>query len=141
MILAKVSRVISAPVAEVWAVTSSFGAIRAWMPSVTKVSQQGFGLGAMRTVSSRFGLAQEKLEEIDPLRFRLRYSITSIDREQIKGLMGGTTLTALGDETKTTWLVEAAQFDGDPAFVAGAFEGFIIEGLNGLAKFLGAGIR
>jgi len=42
--LVSLSRTLSAPIGEVWAVTSSFGTIQAWMRHVTRVAIRGAGV-------------------------------------------------------------------------------------------------
>lgn len=142
MNLATLSRVIDAPIGEVWAITSAFGAIRAWMPGIDKVSVEGAGIGARRTVATRGTVAVETLIELDGEKHRVRYTIAAPGMDRIRNLVGGTDLVALDDRsTRITWVAEVDSAEGDPAPIAAYLGGFIAESLAGLGAFMQVPMR
>jgi len=140
MILLSVSRVLKAPIDEVWAITSSFGAAGAWIPGVTRVTLKGYGVGAVRFVSTAFGVVEETLTSIDPDRHRIRYNAKTPGMEMLNDCVGGTDLVAISaTQTRIDWVIEAdhaVDLTGVAAFLTEFFEA----GIAGLAKFLGASL-
>ena len=140
MILLSVSRVLNAPIDEVWAITSSFGAAGAWIPGVTRVTLIGYGIGAVRFVSTSFGIVEERLASIDPDQHRIRYNAKSPGMEILNDCVGGTDLVAISEtQTRIDWVIEADQavdLQGVATFLTEFFEA----GIGGLAKFLGASL-
>jgi carbon monoxide dehydrogenase subunit G len=136
--LLTVSRVLHAPIDEVWAITSSFGAVAAWIPGITKVRMSGYGIGAVRFVSTGFGVVEERITLIDPDLHRIRYSANAPGMDMLKDCAGGIDLIALGDGvTRVDWALEAdyeVDLQGADAFMRQFFEG----GIVGLAGILGA---
>ncbi len=137
MILLSVSRVLNAPIDEVWAITSAFGAAGAWIPGVTRVTLTGYGVGAVRFVSTAFGIVEETLTLIDPDQHRIRYNAKSPGMEVLNDCVGGTDLVAISaTQTRIDWVIEAERevdLQGVAAFLTEFFEA----GIAGLAKFLG----
>jgi len=142
MRLISISRILDAPIGDVWAITSSFGAARAWMPAVKRVSMVGAGVGAERTVVTPMGSAVERLLEIDAERHRVRYSVNADAFEMIEGLTGGTDLLVVSaDRTKIFWIVDAEEVKGDTAPLVAALSGFIEDSIAGLARFLAVSLE
>jgi carbon monoxide dehydrogenase subunit G len=138
MILLTVSRVLNAPIDEVWAMTSSFGAVGAWIPGVTRVTLTGYGVGAVRFVSTAVGIVEETLTLIDPDRHRIRYNAKAPGMEMLNDCLGGTDLVALNaTQTRIDWVIEA-DHAVDLTGIAGFLTEFFEAGIAGLAKFLGA---
>jgi carbon monoxide dehydrogenase subunit G len=132
-----VSRVINAPIDEVWAVTSSFGALQAWMPGVEKVSIKGAGVSAVRTVTLAAGVAEEHLRELDYAHHRVRYALPVSITTQLEGMVGGTDLQAIdANTTRITWVVLADKATGDLAPVRASLTMFINGCIDGLARLL-----
>jgi carbon monoxide dehydrogenase subunit G len=126
-----------APIGEVWAMTSAFGAIRAWMPAVARVSLVGAGIGAERSVSGSMGNAVERLVELDPEQHRVRYSVNASGLEWLKNLTGQTRLEKVAaDRTRLEWTIEAGEVDGDVKPLVPAFSQFVEDGIAALARFL-----
>jgi carbon monoxide dehydrogenase subunit G len=132
-----ISRTLHAPIGEVWALTSAFGAIRAWMPAVARVSLVGAGIGAERTVSGTMGSAVERLVELDPEQHRVRYAVNGPGLEWLKNLTGQTRLESLAeDRTRLEWTIEASEVDGDVRPLVPGFSQFMEDGIAALARFL-----
>jgi carbon monoxide dehydrogenase subunit G len=141
MRLVTVSRVIHAPIDEVWAITSSFGAVGTWIPGVSHVAVTGFGVGAVRSVPTEYGTAMERLTLVDADLHRVRYVVTAPGMEILEQCSGGIDLTAIGpDRTRLDWVVEAetaVDLQGIDALLTQFFEA----GIVGLAKLLGVGFE
>ncbi len=137
MRLLTVSKVLNAPIDEVWAITSSFGAAGAWIPGVTRVTLTGYGVGAVRVVSTAFGIVEETLTAIEPGQHRIRYNAKTPGMEILNDCVGGTDLVAVSaTQTRIDWVIEAdhaVDLTGVAAFLTEFFEA----GISGLAKFLG----
>lgn len=137
MKILSIARTLHAPIGEVWALTSAFGAIRAWMPAVARVSLVGAGVGAERSVSGTMGNAVERLVELDPEEHRVRYSVNVAGLEWLKNLTGQTRLvTVAANRTRLEWTIEAAEADGDVAPLIPGFSQFVEDGIAALARFL-----
>lgn len=142
MRLISISRILDAPIGDVWAVTSSFGAARAWMPAVTRVSLLGAGVGAERTVVTSMGTVVERLLELNAERHRVRYSVSGAGFNMIEGFTGGTELTEVSpDRTKIVWSAEAEAISGDTAPLIAVLSGFIEDSIAGLARFLAVSLE
>lgn len=131
-----VSRRLYAPIGEVWALTSSFGAAATWIPSVSRVALTGYGVGAVRTVTAAFGVLEERLTLIDPDQHRIRYTAETDGMDWLKDCVGGIDLTAISpDQTRVDWVLES-----DKAVDIREAESFLTEffeaGIGGLAKVL-----
>jgi carbon monoxide dehydrogenase subunit G len=137
MRLFTVARMLHAPVDEVWAITSSFGAVATWIPGVSRVALTGCGVGAVRMVTVPFGVMEERLTLLDPDRHRIRYSAKGEGMEWLKDCVAGTDLTAIGpDRTRVDWILEsdeAVDIKEHEDFLSQFFEA----GIAGLAKVLG----
>lgn len=132
-----ITRDIHAPIDEVWAVTSSFGTLQAWMPMVQKVAITGAGIGAIRRVTLASGTADEHLLEADAQRHRMRYALIAEVTSQFEGLVGGTDLVAVdAATTRLTWIVTAEKASGDLQPVVDYLSLFINSCIDGLAAFL-----
>jgi hypothetical protein len=122
--------------------TSAFGAIRAWMPAVARVSVVGAGIGAERTVSGTMGNAEERLVELDPERHVVRYSVAASGLEWLKDLTGQTQLETVAiNQTRLEWTIEVSGVDGDVTPLLPGFSQFVEEGIAGLGKFLGVRVE
>lgn len=132
-----VSRTLHVPVAQAWAITSSFGAAATWIPGVSRVALTGYGVGAVRQVHTQFGIAEEQLALIDPDQHRLRYKVTAPGMDFMRDCLGGIDLTALSpDRTRVDWVIESDQpvdLKAAEPFLRQFFEA----GIAGLAKVLG----
>ena len=142
MQVATISRTLSAPIGDVWAITSAFGALKAWMPAVTGCSLEGAGLGAVRTVSLRNGaVSLERLDKVDPARHRVRYAITAPGLSVSRGMVSGTDLESLGPQrTRLTWEITAEAIE-NADLIRPVLENFVLENIGGLAALLGCGIE
>ncbi len=140
MKLFSVSRVLNAPIDQIWAITSSFGAAGAWIPGVTRVRLTGYGVGAVRVVSTPFGVVEETLTAIEPGQHRIRYNAKARGMEILNDCLGGTDLVAISaPQTRIDWVIEA-DHAVDLTEVAAFLTEFFEAGIAGLAKFLGASL-
>jgi carbon monoxide dehydrogenase subunit G len=138
MRLLTVSRVLHAPIAEVWAITSSFGAVGAWIPGVTHVALTGIGIGAVRSVTTAYGIAVERLTVLDADHHRVRYVVTAPGMDILEHCAGGIDLTAISpDRTRVDWVVEA-ETEVDLQSIAPTLMQFFEAGIGGLAKLIHA---
>lgn len=100
------SKLVNAPVDEVWAIISAWGSERFWFPGVTVSSVKGFGIGAVRTLT--FANANmsvsERLDSADPATHTISYSILQND-SRMKNPRAELSLEAIGDgdQTRFTW--------------------------------------
>lgn len=135
--LATATRILDAPIGAVWAVTSSFGTIQAWIPGISAVSIAGAGVGAVRSVIWQGVSVDERLVEVDAARHRMRYTVEAAVLEGIGGLHGSTELTAIdAHRTRIDWIAEAATADGDVAPIIAMLADFNAASIAGLAAFL-----
>lgn len=133
-----VQEIINVPIEQVWSLASSFGAIKAWMPSIKSVTIEGNGVGAVRTVGSMAGLVQEKLEVLDPSNHVISYRIVDPTPLPAKGGFGTWKLESIGEnKTKVTWIADAEEIDdAGIAFIKPIYEGFMADSLAGFVKAL-----
>lgn len=131
---------INLPVEQVWSLASSFGGIKAWMPSIKWLTIEGEGMGAVRTVMSLAGIAHEKLEVLDNKNHYISYRILDPIPLPVKGGFGSWKLESIGEEkekTKVTWVADAEEIDDEGvAFIKPIYAGFMKESLAGFCKAL-----
>lgn len=139
MQIASISRIIAAPVGEVWGITSAFGAMRAWMPGIARCALEGVGVGAVRTAELPSGaVVRERLEVMDPERHRMRYLIVGGGASGATNMAGEIALEAVdGDRTRITWISEADEVPDLPQVRAYA-QRAIAGNIEALARLLGA---
>ncbi|KAH7215541.1 hypothetical protein DER44DRAFT_806610 [Fusarium oxysporum] len=83
--LSHATRIIHAPIGQVWGIVASFGGESLWFPNVTKSSLEGFGVGSVRSLWFGNGPTgkdnwdespvREKLVSADPATHSLRWQI------------------------------------------------------------------
>ena len=140
--LATARRIIDAPIGQVWAVTSSFGTIQAWIPGITEVSIEGAGIGAVRTVTWQGATVREQLTEIDADLHHVRYALHADVLVGLHAPRGGTDLTALDDgATLIEWVSEAEATNGDVSPMGAMLDDFMNASIDGLARLLNAPMR
>lgn len=131
-------RIIDAPLEQVWSLASSFGALKAWMPSIKWGTIEGDGVGAVRTLMTIAGVAKERLEILDQKNHVISYRILDPIALPAKGGYGTWKLESLGEEkTKVTWTADAEEVDDEGvAFIKPLYQGFMSDSLAALAKSL-----
>jgi len=78
MVSVKVSERVEASAEKVWQLFRDFGAIQRFSPQIEKVTVEGKGVGAVRTLSLPGGTSlQERLEAFDDAGRRLQYAIVA----------------------------------------------------------------
>lgn len=104
--LMQVTKIINAPVDEVWAIISAWGSERLWFPGVAVSSVKGFGIGSLRTLTFADAnmSVSERLDSADPATHTLSYSILQ-DDDRMKNPRATLSLEAIGggDQTQFTW--------------------------------------
>jgi hypothetical protein len=65
------------PAADVWAVVSNFGDLKAWNPALLSCSAEGRGVGTVRTFTSKVATVKERVDEFDETNMKIGYSILS----------------------------------------------------------------
>lgn len=109
----EVSKVIKAPIGEAWGIISAFGGEKLWFPGVVKSSLEGYGVGAVRslTFANMPKPVRERLESVDAANHTLRYRIFN-EHLKSKSNYATITLEAVDKErTKFTWLGESDLLD------------------------------
>lgn len=126
------------PLEAVWSLVSSFGAIQAWMPSITYCAVDGYGIGATRTVVGLAGEVKETLEVLDDKEHILSYRIQDPVPLPVKGGFGWWKLEKKGEKrTQVTWRAEAEDIKPEAVpVVLKIYEPFMKECLVGLEKAL-----
>ncbi|WP_164737271.1 SRPBCC family protein [Georgenia sp. SYP-B2076] len=132
----RVEQVIAHPVAEVWAVLSSFGGLRGWIPRLESCSLDGAGVGSVRTVTVAGYTVQERLETCDPAAHVISYAVLPPHHFPADDVVGTTRLTGTSDgRTKVEWWCEANVVGSREEFVA-VVERLYRASIRGLDRFL-----
>lgn len=129
---------VNLPIEQVWSLASSFGAPKAWMPSVKWVSVEGEGVGAVRTVMLAAGVAKERLEVLDHKNHVLTYQMLDPTPLPAKGSYATWKLESLSeDKTKITWIAGAEKVDDDGvAMIRPIYQRFMKDSLAAFVKVL-----
>lgn len=110
----QVERECNFPVGRLWAVISAFGCEPIWLPGCTSSSVEGFGVGAIRTMTisnKPYSEAQERLEIVDPEQHLIRFEVVRDDLGDVRN-WGIMFLTPVDEErTKLTWIAESTLAD------------------------------
>ncbi len=133
----EVSGEVAAEAGEVWRLVRDFGGIAAWMPGLESCELEGSGVGAVRTVRMGPVEIRERLEELDEVARRLRYSIVEAPvpaREYlatvvVEELPGGRTRVVWGSRFEPAAGASEADLE---ALFRGVYEG----GIAGLRSAL-----
>ncbi|WP_374411647.1 SRPBCC family protein [Novosphingobium colocasiae] len=100
------------PIADVWALIGTFGALARWHPRVTACELIGDGIGSERRVTLGDWHAVERLEALDPDAHMLEYLMTDCARTILIGVRGRMRLDSTGPDrctfTWTAWLPNPA---------------------------------
>lgn len=128
------------PIEQVWSLVSSFGSIKAWMPSIRWCTIDGHGVGATRTVMAFVGVAHETLEVLDDKEHHISYRIQDWNPSPLpaKGGFGTWKLESKGENsTQITWIADAEQVEVESIpEIQKVYEPFMKECLAGLKKAL-----
>ncbi|KIW90819.1 uncharacterized protein Z519_08602 [Cladophialophora bantiana CBS 173.52] len=126
------------PIEAVWSLVSSFGAIQAWMPSITYCAVDGHGVGATRTVIGLAGEVKETLEVLDDKEHFISYRINDPVPLPAKGGFGSWKLESKGEnKTSIAWTADAEEVavEAIPELQK-VYEPFMKDCLAGLKKAL-----
>jgi len=98
---------ISAPPAEVWTLVKDFGAIGTWHPGLAKVTSEGSGQGATRTITLKSGGdLVESVDDVDDkgmsLGFRLQKE--NVDAFPVSFYSGQITVQPAGEGCEVQWV-------------------------------------
>lgn len=130
-------RIIDAPLEQVWSLASSFGALKAWMPSIKWGTIEGDGVGAVRTLMTIAGVAKERLEILDQKNHVISYRILDPIALPAREATARGNWKALVKKTKVTWTADAEEVDDEGvAFIKPLYQGFMSDSLAALAKSL-----
>lgn len=130
---ARVERIVDHPIGEVWAVVSSFGGLRGWIPGLQVCSLDGVGVGAVRTVTVAGHTVAERLVAIDAAAHLVSYAVMPPHPFPAEGVVGTIRLTAVGQRTNVAWWCEADRVVGSPDLLVRMIEklyGSCIAGLD-----------
>ncbi|KAF7527518.1 hypothetical protein G7054_g10449 [Neopestalotiopsis clavispora] len=102
----QVSKIINAPTGRIWAVIASWGSEKFWFPGVRASSLEGFGVGAIRSMTFAEGnmSVRERLDVADPTNHIIEYTILS-DDHRMKNPRARLSLEEVngGLQTRFTW--------------------------------------
>lgn len=137
---ADVRAVLDHSIDRLWSPIAAFGELDRWAAGVTGCTIEGKGPGAIRTVSLGDRQARERLEAIDSLRHRLRYSVLPPHAMPARNVTSEICLTALDDgRTEVRWRSEASDFTTPPEQVGAGIEKFYRRSLDNLDRMLREG--
>ncbi|KAM6504650.1 hypothetical protein FSOLCH5_015385 [Fusarium solani] len=110
-VVADVTRVINAPIGQIWGIVTSFGAESLWFPGVVTSSLQGYGLGSVRTLHFENGPwgnnFHDKMVVCDPAKHLLRYRVFNDDFPDAGEVYPNIVLEDIdGKSTKLRWFLE-----------------------------------
>jgi carbon monoxide dehydrogenase subunit G len=77
MELMSITARIDHPADAVWDVVADFGGLKRWNPAVRRCAMEGSGVGAVREFEAGPAVVRERIEEYDPARRVISYSIVS----------------------------------------------------------------
>ncbi|KAL4756303.1 SRPBCC family protein [Aspergillus foveolatus] len=106
-LISSVTKIVSIPIGEVWAVISSFGCEKLWFPDMKSVDLKGYGIGSVRTyIFHEPGrIAWERLDYVDVENHVVRFSVFRNDL--LAESVGTMKLKALDQgRTAFTWTAE-----------------------------------
>ncbi|CAM6004987.1 unnamed protein product [Sphagnum balticum] len=131
--------VIQHPLENVWALVSSFGAIKAWMPFIDSCSIDGVGIGAIRTIQVSGDTMKERLEVVNPDTFTISYRLLEPTGLPISGGYGTIRLDSKGEKTtQITWVIDAEEIaSASKQIVVEKFKPLILSSIDGLKEVLG----
>jgi hypothetical protein len=105
---------IHAPIGEVWALLSAFGAPRLWMPKCSLTTVKGFGIGSTRTIAFSANpdiMIRETLDSVDVKNYSIRYYIDRDDLPCIDSYGTFSLKQISRHETEMTWFGESSISD------------------------------
>lgn len=132
---------IDAPIGEVWAIVSAWGSEKLWFPNIMTSSVEGFGIGAVRTLTFKPGefTVSERLESVDPLTHTISYALVrNPDHHRARNPRGRIVLDSLAaTKTRCTWSSEAEWVSEDfKADFAKFIHGMYSEAIDSISKLL-----
>lgn len=140
--LVEVRKTIARPVAEVWSLHSSFGAIKAWMPGidycyVKEDGPQSPAYGATREMGLGPLVVYETLEIWDVKEHILSLRVHDVEGWPVKGIRGSHKLNVISkNETEFIWRADAAEVLGDAEQVKAQLQGLFEGSLESLKRIL-----
>ncbi|KAM5354609.1 hypothetical protein ACJ41O_001256 [Fusarium nematophilum] len=110
-VVADVTRVINAPIGQIWGIVTSFGAESLWFPGVVTSSLEGYGLGSVRTLHFENGPwgnnFHDEMVVCDPAKHLLRYRVLNDDFPDAGEVYPNIVLEGIdGKSTKLRWFLE-----------------------------------
>ena len=140
MIYAEIHEVLDHPVEIIWPEVAAFGAIDRWVDGVTGCEMTGDGPGAVRTVRLGERQVRERLEQIDPVAYCLRYHILPPHLLPAANIRSEIRLIPLeAGRTEMVWRSEATSFDVAPEELGARIETFYRRSIDGLRRLLDRG--
>jgi len=137
MIYAEIHEVLDYPVEIIWRQVAAFGAIDRWVDGVTGCEMAGDGPGAVRIVRLGSRLVRERLEQIDPAAYRLRYHILPPHLLPATNIRSEVRLVPLeAGRTEMVWCSEATGFEVPPDELGARIEIFYRRSIDGLRRLL-----
>ncbi|KAH6842144.1 hypothetical protein AA0119_g11932 [Alternaria tenuissima] len=108
-----VTRIIDAPIGQVWGIVTSFGAEILWFPKCVSSSLEGYGPGSVRTILWEPNQWVNEVREVmlfcDPVKHHLRFQVHNKDvGETAGGIFSNIVLEDIdGKSTKFRWYGES----------------------------------
>ncbi|KAJ4982523.1 bet v i allergen [Stagonosporopsis vannaccii] len=118
-----VTRIINAPIGQVWGIVTSFGAEVLWFPGCVSSSLEGYGPGSVRTIrwepNDWVNGVREVMLFCDPVKHHLRFQVYNEDVGDAMGdLFSNIVLENIDDKsTKFRWYGESTPLE-DPVKMA-----------------------
>ncbi len=137
MTYAEIHEVLDHPVEIIWRQVAAFGAIDRWADGVTGCEMAGEGPGAVRNVWLGERRVRERLEQLDPAAYRLRYHILPPHLLPAANIRSEIRLIPLAaGRTEMVWRSEATDFDVPPEELGARIETFYRRSIDGLRRLL-----
>lgn len=137
------TKIINAPIEMVWAVVSSFGAIKLWMPGIESCHIKPDGpqppeYGATRAVANLGMVMEETLEILDRKEHFCSYRLQDPCPWESRGNRGSIKLTPKGDKTtELRWSLDSEQITEEAkAAVRPMMNAFFASCIEELSKIL-----
>lgn len=137
MIYAEIHEVLDHPVEIIWPQIAAFGTIDRWVDGVTGCEMAGEGPGAVRSVRLGERQVRERLEQIEPAAYRLRYHVLPPHPLPAANIRSEIRLIPLeGGRTQMVWRSEATDFAVSAEELGARIETFYRRSVDGLRRLL-----
>jgi carbon monoxide dehydrogenase subunit G len=132
----RIQEEIAAPAQAVWDLLGDFAAVGRWFPGASRVSVEGKGVGAVRTIPMGGSKIRERLEAFDEKARRFEYSIVEAPLP-VKNYRATVSVEALGPQRcRVHWLTRFEAVGMPAEQLAPGLEGAYRSGLAAIARLV-----